>query len=229
MKFGVLFSFIGLLVLLLSVSFAQITSLGWALLWPAVSYLIAGSTYFFLGAGIYGKSSRGKIALFSFILMLPFLFSLWTLWQVLRIVKKENAFDRLTDKIFIGRRLLTSEFPSEFEHVIDLTCEFNEPAGPRSVDYHAVPILDGHVPSDESFLNGVELAANLPGTIYVHCAEGHGRAGMFCTALLVRLGKFSNIKDAFEFVKDKRPLVAIRAAQEGLLERIEKELALRAK
>ena len=53
----------------------------------------------------------------------------------------------------------------------------------------------------------------LEGTIYIHCAEGHGRTGLFAAALLVKLGQFDSTDDALEFVKSKRPLVRLGKIQ----------------
>ena len=125
----------------------------------------------------------------------------------------ETAYDQLTDNIYIGRRLLAHEFPDFVDHVVDLTCEFTEPKPLRNVDYHSFQILDGFIPQTAQLNQWIANTANLNGNIYIHCAEGHGRTGLFTAALLVELGNFNSAFDALEFVKSKRPLVRLGSRQ----------------
>lgn len=221
MKFGVLFSFCGMMLVACAL---MLGGWGFFLLWPGASFLIAGGSYFWFGSSIYRKSKGGLLPLPNLILMFPFLASLWTLWGLLRLTQSERAFDQVTDKIFIGRRLLSHEFPDHFEHVIDLTCEFNESMAARSVDYYSFPILDGHVPPSDSLIGWIDIAANLEGNVFIHCAEGHGRAGMLTTALLIKLGLQDSIESSLRFVQSKRPLVKLRPSQRSLLQQIESQL-----
>jgi len=85
------------------------------------------------------------------------------------------------------------------------------------VDYHSMPVLDGSVPAVDRFGQWVRTAAQLPGTIYIHCAEGHGRTGMFAAALLVQRKHFPSVAEALVFVKSKRPQVRLAAQQSQLL------------
>lgn len=214
MKYGVLFSTVSALLIA-----TALTRGGWFLfyIWPAVSFAVVASGYFYLGPRVYGKSLDGVISKVNLVILLPYLIYLWSVWYALRLFKRESAFDKLNDKIYIGRRLLGNEFPSHIDHVIDLTCEFSEPMQLRSTNYHSFQVLDGFVPTLSELESWVSEAAKLPGNIYIHCAEGHGRTGMFAAALLVKIGQFETTEDALSFVYSKRRLVRLGRRQRDLL------------
>ena len=215
MKYGFLFSLLSILLAILAVQHG-----GWYLLmlWPAVSLGIISLAYFHFGPGVYRKSTGGIQSPFNVILLFPFLLSLWTAWYLLRITKREPAYDWLTNKIVIGRRLLSSEFPEDIDHVIDLTCEFTEPKALRSASYHLFAVLDGFVPTITQLREWVALATKLSGTIYIHCAEGHGRTGLFAAALLLHLGECQTPDDALARIQSKRPKVRLGNRQREALE-----------
>lgn len=210
MKYGILFSIVSMLLIASSVTHG-----GWYFLclWPAISFGIVALGYLFVGPRIYGKSDVGILSFSNTILLLPYLLYLWSVWRALRFLKTESAYDQLTESIYIGRRLLACEFPEFIDHVIDLTCEFTEPKPLRNADYHAMQILDGFVPDSRQLKAWLGTAATLDGTIYIHCAGGHGRTGLFAAALLVHLGHSQSVDDALQFVKSKRPLVRLGSRQ----------------
>jgi len=210
MKYGILFSIVAILL-----TFAGIKHGGWYLvcLWPAVSFAIVATGYLYFGPIVYGKSKSGTLSLLNLLVLLPYLLYSCSVWYAARLFKRESAYDQLNDNIYIGRRLMGHELPPNIDHVIDLTCEFTEAKQLRSVDYHSFQILDGFVPPTDHLRRWVAHGATLSGTIYIHCAEGHGRTGLFAAVLLVTLGHFDNVNDALEFIKSKRPLVRLGSRQ----------------
>lgn len=218
MKYGILFSTVSLLLVITAISRG-----GWYLfcLWPAISFAVVASGYLYFGPCVYGKSAQGTLSPFNQLLLLPYLVYLWAAWYLLRLIKQETAYDQLSDSIYIGRRLLGREFPSHMEHVIDLTCEFSEPKPLRDANYHSFQVLDGFVPSPEQLDLWVTEAATFSGDIYIHCAEGHGRTGLFAAALLVKKGQFQSVEEALSFVKSKRPLVRLGRRQQAVLAAIQ--------
>lgn len=214
MKYGVLFAIVAVLLIA-----SALTHRGWHLLliWPAVSFGIVATGYLHFGPNVYGKSQRGVLSPICQLLLLPYLMYLWSIWYTLRLVKREPAFNQLTDNIFIGRRLLSHELPGDINHVIDLTCEFNEPRALRSTSYHLCPILDGFVPSPDQLHQWIQDVAGLSGNVYIHCAEGHGRTGLFAAALLLTIGHSRTPEDAIQFIKTKRPLVRLGRRQMAVL------------
>jgi len=140
MKYAILFSLVGVLL-----TAAAITNGGWSylLLWPALSFGIVALGYSHFGPRVFRKSERGILSPINSLLLLPYLLYQWSVWHAVRLFKREPAFDRLTENIFLGRRLLSQEFPAGMDHVIDLTCEFTEPEALRSTGYHSFQILEG--------------------------------------------------------------------------------------
>lgn len=217
MKYGILF---GIVAVLLTVT--AIMHRGWCVLclWPAASFATISSGYLVFGPRVYGKSTGGVLATTNTLVLLPYLLYSWAVWHLLRVLKTEPAFDQLDENIFIGRRLLAHECPEKFDHVIDLTCEFSEPEPLRQTDYHSFQILDGFVPTAEQLRIWIAKAVTMKGTVYIHCAEGHGRTGLFAAALLFKTGQFDDVDQALDFVTSKRPLVRLGDRQRDLLARI---------
>lgn len=210
MKYGILFSTVAVLL-----AMAAFTQGSWflLLLWPTMSFAIVASGYIRFGPRVYGKSRSGVLSSINTLFLLPFLLNLWAVWYAVRVFRREHAFDQLTEHIYIGRRLMGHEFPKNIDHVIDLTCEFTEPKELRSVNYVSCQILDGFVPSPPQLQSWVADAARLSGNIYIHCAEGHGRTGLFAAALLLQRGDFNTAEDALNYVKSKRPRVRLGKRQ----------------
>ena len=214
MKYGFLFATIAVLLMTSAISHG-----GWFYLlsWPALSFGIVALGYLHLGPRVYGKSQRGILSPINVLLLLPYLLYLWFVWYAIRLFKRESSFDQLTENIFIGRRLLSHELPDNIDHVIDLTCEFTEPKSLRSTSYHSFQILDGFVPPPHQLRCWASQAADLSGNIYIHCAEGHGRTGLFAAVLLLQLGHSQSPEAALQFIKSKRPLVRLGSQQTAAL------------
>jgi len=194
---------------------AAFTNGGWffLLLWPATSFAMIASAYIWFGPRVFGKSRNGVLSIVNTLLVLPYLLSTWAAWYAVRLFKRKPAFDQLTEHVYIGRRLMGHEFPKNIDHVIDLTCEFTEPKALRSVNYLSCQILDGFTPSSLQLQSWVADAEQLCGNIYIHCAEGHGRTGLFAAAQLLQRGDFNTPEDALNYVKSKRPLVRLGMRQ----------------
>lgn len=219
MKYGILFTTVAVML----VTSAGIRG-GWffLLFWPALSFGIVGFGYLHFGPHVYGKSQSGILLPLNQLLLLPYLLYLWSLWYAVRLIKREPAIDELTDNIFIGRRLLSHELPNHINHVIDLTCEFTEPKALRAKSYYSFQILDASVPASAQLRDWAELAAQLSGNIYIHCAEGHGRTGLFAAALLLQRGHLRTPDEALQFIKSKRPLVRLGHRQMAALHEFHK-------
>ena len=217
MKYGVLFAAAAILLAILAC-----TRQGWYwwTLWPSLSLAIVSSGYFFFGPRVYGKASHGLLSPLRQVLLAPYLLYAWGAWRAIRLVSREPAFHRVTENLIVGRRLLSHELPENIDHVIDLTCEFNEPKALRERSYHSFPILDGFTPHAETLREWIEQAAALPGVVYVHCAEGHGRTGLFAAALLLRQEMFSEADEVIEFLQSKRPLIRLGKRQREALDAI---------
>lgn len=213
--YGVLF---GIISILLAVSAVANGTWSLILLWPAISFGIVSSGYLFLGAKVFGKLPTGRMAIGNQVLLLPFLVSTWISWHAIRLISREQPFHQLTDNIVVGRRLFSSELPDGIMHVVDLTCELSEPEKLCSKSYFSFPILDGATPAREFMLDWVEQVARLTGKVYIHCAEGHGRTGMFTAILLTKTAGFKTPAEAIAFIQSKRPLVRLNSRQLAFVE-----------
>lgn len=214
MKYGALLALIAFLFAVLAITRQ---GMYWLLLWPALSFSVVFDAYLWSGPSVFGKSSRGVLSPVKQILLLPYLLFAWSVWHVLRLCSREPAYDRLTDRLLIGRRLLSHELPAEVDHVADLTCEFNEPRALRERSYRSFSILDGAQVSPEQLRRWADEVAGLPGTVYIHCAQGHGRTGMFAAAVLLSSGEAATSEEALQRVTAARPGVRLSAEQRQTL------------
>ncbi len=200
----------------------------WLLLWPASSFAIVGVAYAINKPQVFGKQPSGDLARRNRILLLPYLLLVWTLWHTLRLLKREPAHHRVNDGLTIGRRIYPRELPEGVDAVIDLTAEHSEPLGVRqgAKTYLAHPILDNHVPTPEQLADLIERIDPF-GHLYVHCAEGHGRAALVSACVLLKRGQAQSADEAVWILKAKRPLVRPRSAQQRALRLYAEQLGKR--
>lgn len=221
MKIGVLFSLTATLIAFVGVFYE-----GWFLitLWPALSFAAVAFAYFALGPGLYGKRPDGTIPAVRIVPLAPYLFFMWSVWLLTRVVRREPPYHQLSESIFIGRRLLAHETPDFFDVVVDLTCEFPEPLPLRSKHYYSFQILDGVSPSEAQLIQWARDISRLSGTVYIHCAEGRGRAGLFAAALLLVLGHSDSPSEVLRFIRSKRTVVRLGARQRKTLDSVHRVL-----
>ena len=155
--------------------------------WLGASFLVVGIAHGRGSHGVFGKRGDGTLPLWSWLLFFPLLVYIAAVWHLLRLISREPALNTVTDKLVVGRRLLPFEFRDHFDNYVDLTAEFREPCRiGRSPCYRSFPILDGSAPSPEALRSAV--ASLRPGRTYIHCAQGHGRTGLFALAVLLSSG-----------------------------------------
>ena len=190
----------------------------WGLLAVAASLILVGLAYLGLGPAVFGKRADGTLSPWSIVLLLPYLSYVWGVWRLLRLVRSVSAFDDLAPGIIIGRRLFPAEYPPDVEHVLDLTCEFPEFSEVRRAkDYQHFPILDGYVPRLNDLLRLLGELDRITGTLYIHCAEGHGRTGLVAAAILLSRGVALDADQAVGMVRAKRRRVRLKACQRKML------------
>lgn len=216
MKYATLFTLLSLLTALYAV---EIGSLGFLLLWPALSFGLVGAAYAGAGPGLFGKNRRGTIRLPNRLLLFPFLMYTSVLWHTIRRLSRENAFDVIDEGLLQGRRLLPNELPTDLELILDLTAEFAEPSPIRNhVGYRSLPILDASAPHRlDQFDSLVEEAALTKGRVFIHCAQGHGRSGLFVAAVLLRRALASSPEEAVEKIRASRPRADLSRLQMAFL------------
>ncbi|MEO0479531.1 MAG: hypothetical protein AAF196_08635 [Planctomycetota bacterium] len=174
-------------------------SLAW--LWP----LGAGSHYRRVRV-LFGKRVDGTRTPWSRVAWLPFLGPLGAWWHWRRPRLTESPWSQLLPDLWIGRRLLDEEFELEVDHLVDLTCEYTEcPRQRAHPGYLSLPIVDGAAPPPQVLERYLRQIEELPGRVFLHCAEGHGRTATIAAGLLLRRGIAADIDDALVRVQSVRP------------------------
>jgi hypothetical protein len=198
---------------------------GWLLLllWPGTDFLILGVAHFKNASGIFGKRPDGTIPFWSWFVFLPLFLYTNFIWRIACVLSREPAQDTTTNDLVVGRRLLPEEVDGEFANYIDLTAEFPEPSTiRRSQAYQCFPILDGAAPRVEDLHN--VIAGLRPGRTFIHCAQGHGRTGLFTLAVLLKRGLASNPDEGLEKLRASRPGIRLNSVQRQCIEKFAKDL-----
>lgn len=142
-------------------------------------------------------------------------------------------YSKITDYIYVGTNMCNNKTCSmhfgklkklNIKADIDLESERNE--DPHGVEtYLWLPTKD-NTPSTFLQLNiGVKYIDDLVNAkkrIYVHCKLGHGRSPMLIIAYFIYKGM--KFKDAFKFVKKKRPEIHLNKLQLNGLKKFEKSI-----
>jgi len=180
--------------------------------WLGVDFLALGIAHALGAHRLLGKRSDGTISIWGWLLFLPLLVYTSLVWHLARLVVREPAVNAVSDDLILGRRLLPSEVPGDFDNIVDLTAEFAEPAAiRRSPGYLCIPILDGSAPTPDVLRAAV--GSLKPGRTFVHCAQGHGRTGLFALALLLNRGAAASVEDGLRTLQAIRPGIRLNRAQ----------------
>jgi hypothetical protein len=209
MKYTVAFGTMSLLFAAGSLSYSGIWPL---LLWSALSFGNVALAYAGIGPSVFGKRPDGTMPLPLKILNLPYLSFTSLVWHAARLYSRELPLHHISADLVIGRRLLPREAPEGFDHYVDLTAEFEEPASiRRRPGYRSLPILDASVPHPDDLWRLVEDTSS--GKTFVHCAQGHGRTGLFALALMLRREEIHTVEDGLRLLRSFRPALRLNRAQ----------------
>jgi len=199
---------------------------GWFLIaaWLGCGFLILGAAHGRGAHRVFGKRADGHLPLWSWLVFFPLHIYTITVWHLIRLFSREPACGVVTEDLVVGRRLLASEFDDEFDNYVDLTAEFSEPAAIRgSPSYRSFPILDGAAPRPEALRSAV--AALRPGRTFVHCAQGHGRTGLFALAVLLNSGAAGSVEDGLQMLRTVRPGIRLNRDQQRCIQLYAKPVA----
>ncbi|MEO2090621.1 MAG: protein-tyrosine phosphatase family protein [Gemmataceae bacterium] len=192
---------------------------GWVLAWPAASFAVVAAGYLGLGPRVFGKRPDGTRHPLATVLLFPYLAFTRSVWWVACRFDRQPPLHELVPNVFLGRRAAFHGLPANTAAVIDLTCEFTDVAGIRRLPgYVCLPTLDAGIPDPARFRECVRLAAEFPGVVFIHCAQGHGRSGLFAAAVLLARGLATDPKDAVRQVRAVRRGVRVKPHQMRFLE-----------
>ncbi len=192
---------------------------GWCLLllWLGLDFVTLGIAHAAGAHRVFGKRANGSLPLWSWSIFFPLLIYTSGVWHLIRLFSREPSQKTITDGLVVGRRLLPSEVEHTGDHYIDLTAEFAEPRKIReSSGYRSFPILDGAAPSPEALAEAVDRLGR--GKIFIHCAQGHGRTGLFALAVLLKSAKTRTVEEGLRMLQEARPGIRLNRAQRRCIE-----------
>ena len=192
---------------------------GWFLVavWLGCDFVVLGIAHATGSHGVFGKRIDGTLPWWSWVVFLPLLIYTTIIWHLIRLFSHEPAHNVVNEKLVVGRRLLGFELGGDYDNFVDLTAEFSEPfLIRRSGSYRSFPILDGGAPKPEALRAAV---ANLrPGRTFIHCAQGHGRTGLFALAFLLHTGAARNVEEGLRMLSVARPGIRLNREQHRCIE-----------
>jgi hypothetical protein len=196
---------------------------GIPLAWLGLNFAVLGVAYWRHNHRVFGKTPQGRLPFWSRLLFLPLLVYHWLVWHLLRLLSREPAYSRVTDKLVLSRRVLPFELDEVFENYVDLTAEFAEPSAIRKrPGYRCFPLLDGSAPTPEALAEAVKSLP--PGRTFVHCAQGHGRSGLFGLAFLLVSRVTRTLDEGLEMLQAARPGVRLSRDQRRCIEAVARQL-----
>lgn len=210
MKYSIIFLLLGGLT-----SYVAITLGGWwhVFHWFSVSWFALSAGHAGLGPVIFAKRPDGTIPVWIKVVHCPYMLYSEVIWQLVRLFGRENPTDRVAADLTLGRRLRANELPVGVVNCVDLTAEVEEPKAIRqSTNYINLPILDAGVPTTDALRSAISRLK--PGPIFVHCAQGHGRTGLFALVLLVEHGHIQTFEEGMALIQKARPGIGLNGAQE---------------
>ncbi len=196
------------------ISYLGVRQGGWwhLLHWFSLSCFALSAGYAGLGPRVFGKRPDGCIPIWSKTIHFPFMLYSEGIWQLVRFLSREHPTDAVSEDLILGRRLSARELPNGISNYVDLTSEMEDPNEVRtSANYIALPILDASVPS-MAVLHST-IARLKPGKTFVHCAQGHGRTGLFALALLAHRHLIKSFDEGMALLVSARPGVGLNRCQ----------------
>jgi protein-tyrosine phosphatase len=170
------------------------------------------------GPRLMGKRSDGRFAWWSTVLLLPFRLITHGTWLLGKAIAAEPVHAEIVPGVWMGRRARANELPPDIATIIDMTSELPDPRAVREREgYLCVPTLDASAPDEVAFKAALERIATSPGNVYIHCAQGHGRAGTLAAAVLIQRGLARDVDDAARQLARRRPRTRLNRRQRNFV------------
>ena len=187
----------------------------WLLLWPCASFLLLSLAYFRGSVHVFGKGENGERSPLLGALLSAFILFGRLVWELQTRFSRESPWHAVGKCLVVSRRLRPQELPEDVSVVVDLTSEFLDPRCIRSLPgYRCIPILDANALTPDALADHVRrIGVPLDGRLLIHCANGHGRAGLVAAAWLIGQGLAGSPKEALDLLQSVRPRVRLRRCQ----------------
>jgi predicted protein tyrosine phosphatase len=184
------------------------------------AFLGIAAAYTFAWPELIGKKLGGCLLPSSYLLFWPFHLLNFASLTLFRWSRQSAPFTEILPGLYLGSRLCSRDARRlnelKISAVLDLTSEFSEIRSLREATaYLCIPLLDRTAPSMSEFQAAICFIREQSerGSIYVHCALGHGRSATVMLAYLLASGKFANVNDALGHIQTRRPRVRLNPSQ----------------
>jgi len=197
------------------------TPFAWLLAWTALSCFGVAAAYATNWPGVFGKRD-GRLSPFRTLLLAPYLLAFRIACLVMRARRKAPVWSEVAPGLYVGARLSGDQLPAGVDYIVDLTCEYSEPAALRELPgYRCVPVLDGaHPPDEEGFTALLAELGAAQGGVLFHCESGKGRAPTAAALTLIARGIVSDPESAVELISKGRPSAAPTRSDFGFMRRV---------
>jgi len=185
-----------------------------------INFLIALLFHFQVGTDLLGKTTDGKIPLWSYIIFAPFHIPTIIYTKIhtdYGISHGVPVASEVADGWYIGGRY-GDQLNLTWGGILDLTAEFPESC--KSRNYLNIKCWDGTPPSPADIDRAATFGAmaRKEGNVMVHCAHGRGRSTCCMVACLVKAGVYKNVEEAFKGCKPHRPVIKLNGRMKRALE-----------
>lgn len=224
LKYGLLFGLQGIHLFLGALFFG-----GWGLLclWPALSLLHVALAYLLKRPSLLGKMPSGHIQPIHKVLLFPFHCFVLGVWHVLIRLQREPAYHTIHPHLLVGRRLLPGELTHPVDLIVDLTSEFSQPPQVNQhTRYVSIPTLDATDVNLAPLLDVLTHVIATHQSVYIHCAQGHGRTAFAAALLLGMQHRASSPRQALELLQSQRPAMGLNSSQMKALSSAWSQLSL---
>lgn len=189
--------------------------------WAALACSVVSLAYLANWPGVYGKRD-GRLRPIRVLPVLPYLAGFWVMCALVRWWRRANVIDEVAPGVYAGGRLRAGDLPAETARIVDLTCEFSEPAELRHhPGYRCFPVLDGGVPKDErAFERVLDEVGDAAGAVIFHCDAGRGRAPTAAALGLLWRGFELDVDSACRRVAQARPVTSFSGSDRAFIERM---------
>jgi protein-tyrosine phosphatase len=218
MKYAIVFIGLGASLLINAIIFIHLPVFRILVGWIGFTFTAVGIAFSIGWPGIFGKRGDGTLRPLNLVVLFPYFLLSWIIWRTSVALIRESAYDRIDDYLVCGRRLLPHEVLPKVDAVIDLTAEFPETAALRGQGYRCLPILDAHALDVERLAEAAYRIGRSTKSVFVHCAQGHGRTGMFAAIVLMARDPALTIEGALAKLQEKRPGIGISRVQRQSVE-----------